>query len=241
MLQGLPNTDRNHSLMTTEDLWTEYHMWVDLLGDSSSTQVSNTTTNAVAHRQKAACELELRKRYPEPPPFRATQSVGGIGGVPTADPDESFSADYRRQVTWDTRMLELAMLVGSWSKDPSTKVGAVITRPDRTIASVGYNGFPRGTDDSSEKYADRPTKLLRVVHAEMNAMLAAREPLTGYTLYVTPLHPCANCAGSIIQAGIARVVAHMPIKRREEWASNFEAASLLFGEAGVKFTGFFQK
>jgi len=47
---------------------------------------------------------------------------------------------------WHDRFFAMADLVGSWSKDPSTKVGAVIIRPDRTIASVGYNGFPRGVE-----------------------------------------------------------------------------------------------
>ena len=98
---------------------------------------------------------------------------------------------------WDERFFALADMVGSWSKDPSTKVGAVIIRPDRTIASVGYNGFPRGVYDGPEIYEDRPRKLLRTVHAEANAILSAREPLHGYTLYVTPLHPCANCSGLI--------------------------------------------
>jgi dCMP deaminase len=104
---------------------------------------------------------------------------------------------------WDKRFLELAALVGGWSKDPSTKVGAVIVRPDRTIASLGYNGFPRGVDDT---YKDREHKLLRTVHAEMNAILSAREPVNGYTLYVTPLCPCSNCAAAIIQSGIKRIV-----------------------------------
>ena len=240
MSMKVPNTERDYSNMTTDDLWVEYQMWVDLLGDASNTSAANKITNAVAYRQKIACELELRSRFPEPEPFRATR-ISQPEQHETSKSDENFSKEFSSDVKWDDRMLAMAKLVWSWSKDPSTQVGAVITRPDRTIASVGYNGFPRGTDDSPEKYADRPTKLLRVVHAEMNAMLAAREPLKGYTLYVTPLHPCANCAGSIIQAGITRVVAHMPIKRREEWASNFEAASLLFNEAGVKFRGLFLK
>lgn len=59
---------------------------------------------------------------------------------------------------WDGRFLDLAVLVGEWSKDPSTKVGAVLVRPDRTIAAVGFNGFPRGVLDHPERYEDRPTK-----------------------------------------------------------------------------------
>ena len=59
---------------------------------------------------------------------------------------------------WDERFIELARLVAAWSKDPSTKVGAVIVRPDRTVASVGFNGFARGVDDTEERLNDRALK-----------------------------------------------------------------------------------
>ncbi len=130
---------------------------------------------------------------------------------------------------WHERFLSMAELVGSWSKDPSTKVGAVIVRPDRTIASLGYNGFPRGVKD---EYQDRDHKLLRTVHAEMNAILSAREPMKGYTLYVSPLFPCANCAAAIIQSGVSTVVARMGALR-PEWQTSFDAAADLFAQAGV--------
>lgn len=130
---------------------------------------------------------------------------------------------------WNERFLSMAELVGSWSKDPSTKVGAVIVRPDRTIASLGYNGFPRGVKD---EYQDRDHKLLRTVHAEMNAILSAQGSLHGYTLYVSPLFPCANCAATIIQSGITSVVARMGALR-PEWQTSFDAAADLFAQAGV--------
>lgn len=133
---------------------------------------------------------------------------------------------------WSARFLALAQHVSAWSKDPSTKVGAVIVRPDRTIAAVGYNGFPRGTADSDELYADRPTKYVRTVHAEVNAILSAKEPLQGCSLFVFPLHPCASCAGIIIQSGIKHVVAYVG-DEPERWAENFKHASELFAEAGV--------
>ena len=131
---------------------------------------------------------------------------------------------------WDKRFLVLAEQVGSWSKDPSTKVGAIIVRPDRTIASVGYNGFPRWVEDT---YSTREDKLLRTVHAEMNAILSAREPLHGYTIYVSPLHPCSNCAAAIIQAGFSFVVARMgPV--RKEWQESFSAAAEMFSQAEIR-------
>ena len=135
---------------------------------------------------------------------------------------------------WDERFLDLAAHVGSWSKDPSTRVGAVIVRPDRTIASVGYNGFPRGVDDT---YGTRDDKLLRTVHAEMNAILSANEKLTGCTVYVYPLCPCSNCAAAIIQAGITTVV-HPLHKPRAEWEASFMASADMFMQAGVRLVGY---
>lgn len=114
-----------------------------------------------------------------------------------------------RTERWDRRFLGVAEHVSQWSKDPSTRCGAVVVRPDRTIASLGYNGFPRGCSDEPELYRDRDLKYDRVVHAELNAILSAREPLRGYILYSWPPGQgptCARCAAAVIQAGIARVV-----------------------------------
>lgn len=140
------------------------------------------------------------------------------------------------RATWAERFLGLAMVVGSWSKDPSTQVGAVIVRPDRTIVSVGYNGFPRGTEDYHQLLNDRDAKLRRTVHAEVNAILTARERLDGCILYVTPLHPCATCAGIIVQSGIKHVVAHLAKAPNPSWADDFKAATRMFKEAGVEVT-----
>lgn len=107
---------------------------------------------------------------------------------------------------WDERFMRLAQEIASWSKDPRTKVGCVVVRPDRTIAATGFNGLPRGMDDSAHVLNNRPLKHKLVLHAEENAILSSREPLLGYTLYSTVL-PCSQCACRIIQAGITRVVA----------------------------------
>lgn len=135
--------------------------------------------------------------------------------------------------SWDKRFLELAAGVAAWSKDPRCKVGAVIVRPDRTIVSLGYNGFARGVRDTRDRLDNREQKLFYTVHAELNAILTAREPLAGTTLYVVPLHPCASCAGAIIQAGIKRVVTP-PSENPGRWALSFEAAGNMLAEAGVE-------
>lgn len=140
--------------------------------------------------------------------------------------------------SWDGRFLDLATHVSHWSKDPSTKVGAVIVRPDRTVASLGYNGLPRLVVDDEARLADRPTRLLMTVHAEMNAILSAHERLRGCTLYVSPFFPCANCAAAIIQAGIVRVVTWRgKAKEAEErWKAHGAAARQMFAEGLVEIT-----
>ena len=101
---------------------------------------------------------------------------------------------------WDRRFLELAKTVAGWSKDPSTKVGAVITIGNR-IVSLGYNGFAAGVDDSVERYQDRDFKYAAVLHAEENAMLFARGDIRGCIIYTWPMPPCSRCAAKLIQAG----------------------------------------
>lgn len=136
---------------------------------------------------------------------------------------------------WDERFIELARGVAAWSKDPSTKVGAVIVRPDRTVASVGFNGFARGVDDTEERLNDRALKYPLTIHAETNAILNAHEKLNGCTLYVTPLLPCHACAGLIIQSGISKVVAECGIVNNPDlWHSSFAVAKKQFEEAGVE-------
>jgi dCMP deaminase len=138
---------------------------------------------------------------------------------------------------WDWRFISLAYEIAQWSKDPSTQVGAVIVRPDKTIASVGYNGFPRGMSDDSQLYLDRDTKYSRVIHGEMNAILSAKEPLKGFTLYTVPCFTCDRCAVHVIQAGIARVVS---AKSKDEGlnqrsADAWQRAAKYYDEAGVKY------
>jgi dCMP deaminase len=139
--------------------------------------------------------------------------------------------------TFLDRAFDQALLTAQSSRDPSTKVGAAIYRPDNTLASAGYNGFPRGVKDLAERYDLRATKYLFVVHAEMNALLTAREPLHGYKLISTAF-PCATCAGAIIQAGIAEVYAPMPTSQMlERWGPSIDAAKTMFHEAGVRIFG----
>lgn len=137
---------------------------------------------------------------------------------------------------WDEYFLSMAGLVSSKSKDPSTKVGAVIVTPapQREVRSTGYNGFPRRVRDDPHRYADRDFKYLTIVHAELNAILTGARhgsSLSGCSIYVT-WPPCSACAGAIIQAGITRVVCP-EIRVPGRWAGNIEHARAMLREAGV--------
>jgi dCMP deaminase len=132
---------------------------------------------------------------------------------------------------WDLRFIELAKQVASWSHDPSTKVGSVITDGKRVV-SLGYNGFPCGVLDSDDRLNDRELKYKLTVHAETNAVLFANRDLRGLTIYNWPFMPCSACAGAVIQAGIKRVVA--PVYDNPRWVESFNLSKQMFTEAGVE-------
>ncbi len=134
---------------------------------------------------------------------------------------------------WQKRFFDLARLVATWSKDPSSQVGAVIVDDKKRIVSVGFNGLPIGVEDTKERLENREIKYELIVHAEANAILTAPKSVAGCTIYVYPYLPCSRCAGAIIQSGIKRVVVEdRPIPER--WQANFELAKRILTEAGVE-------
>jgi dCMP deaminase len=136
---------------------------------------------------------------------------------------------------WDHRFLNLAAYISGWSKDPSTKCGAVITKGNKII-SLGYNGFSKGIKDSVGRLNNRDAKYQLVVHAETNAILFSKEDLLGCTIYTWPFPPCCRCAVNIIQADITRVVAPFPSGELEErWKSDLTMAKVIYAESGIQF------
>lgn len=134
---------------------------------------------------------------------------------------------------WDDRFLRLAEQVAEWSKDPSTKVGAVVVDEKRRVIGVGYNGFARGVQDRIGRLSERTVKYDLTVHAELNAILNCSAPTAGSIVYVTQ-HPCARCAALLIQAGVAGVVCPRPDRGvMIRWGRSFELAVEQFSEAGV--------
>lgn len=137
---------------------------------------------------------------------------------------------------WHRRFLDLAAHVAAWSKDPSTQVGCVLVDDDRRVIGMGYNGFPRGVKDSADRYDDRPTKYAMVQHAEANAILNATRDTRGCVAYVTH-HPCSNCTGLLIQAGVRSIFTHSPPPGlAERFADSFRIARTMAQESGVSIT-----
>lgn len=143
--------------------------------------------------------------------------------------------------SWDQYFMTMAYLVSMKSKDPSTRVGAVIVGPDHEIRSTGYNGLPRGLVDHNYRYEDRDYKLKVINHAEENAILncslmgiSAR----GCTLYC-PWLSCSQCAKMIIQAGIKEVVidknhpGNKPDGATKDWEESMKVSREMFTETGV--------
>tara|TARA_R100000008_G_scaffold83462_1_gene68929 strand:- start:268 stop:726 length:459 start_codon:yes stop_codon:yes gene_type:complete len=115
------------------------------------------------------------------------------------------SSEEKRQKKWDIRFLRLCKEISSWSKDPSTQVGAIITNGIKVV-SIGYNGLPQNTPDLPEILKVRQLKYKYILHAETNAILTSQGSVKGCTMYTFPLFPCCRCASMLIQAGISRVV-----------------------------------
>lgn len=150
---------------------------------------------------------------------------------------------HRKQLVWHRRFLEVAQLIATWSKDPSTQTGCVVVDPDRAIVSTGYNGFARGVNDSPERYNDREVKYRYVVHCDTNAIYSAAArgvSLRGCTMYLTG-PPCNECMKGIIQAGIGTVVwpEDNPFERdpatMERWRVSIETTETMAAEAGIQF------
>ncbi len=151
--------------------------------------------------------------------------LSAVYPYPSVDPDK-----------WHVRFIGLAIHVAQWSKDPSTKVGAVIVDNERRVVSLGYNGLPRGVCDHEHILNNKELKLQVVKHAEENAILNSLLRPANCTIYVTH-HPCASCAGSIVQSGIRRVVfPSVPLDSTfpSRWKESISLAQTIFQEAGVE-------
>jgi dCMP deaminase len=137
---------------------------------------------------------------------------------------------------WDSRFMDMAKLVATWSKDRSRQTACVIVGTSKEVVSVGYNGFPRGIDDTVESRHERPAKYQWTEHAERNAIYNAVRcgiSTLGCTAYL-PWYPCADCARALIQAGVSTLVAYKPDFNDPKWGDDFRCVEVMLNEAGLK-------
>ena len=136
---------------------------------------------------------------------------------------------------WKKRFLKLSKEISTWSKDPSTKVGALIISEDKHIISTGYNGFPRDIEDTEERLNNRELKYKFILHAEMNCILNALyngRSVKDCILFVHGLPPCSECTKSIIQAGIKKVITDS--KATDNWKESLKLSLEMLKEANVE-------
>lgn len=106
--------------------------------------------------------------------------------------------------TWTDYFLGLAKVISKRSHDIQTQHGCVITDSNNRILGVGYNGFPRGLDDSELPNA-RPDKYPWMIHAERNALSNCVVRPDNGIAYVTG-QSCNDCIMALWQEGITTVI-----------------------------------
>lgn len=138
---------------------------------------------------------------------------------------------------WDSRFMQVAILVSSWSEDQSRKVGSVIVGEGNIILSTGYNGLPRGIDSAQDNRHNRTSgeKYFWFEHAERNAIFnAARvgNALSGSRIYST-VFPCADCTRAIIQCGISNLITFQRPANDTTYQKSFDASLEMLKEAKI--------
>lgn len=127
------------------------------------------------------------------------------------------------------------LVVAQQSKDPASRVGAVLVR-DGLIVMIGHNKLPDGCKDLPERY-ERPLKYDWINHAEPTVLLkAARKGVAtdGCDLFLN-WYPCHICAGFIVEAGIKRIfVDQEPEWEHHKWGTAFKIAKDKLEEGGVE-------
>jgi dCMP deaminase len=145
--------------------------------------------------------------------------------------------------SWDERFMRDVYEWASKSKDPMTKIGAVILHWDeKDPISHGYNGIVRRVRDDVPERWERPEKYFWMSHAERNAIYncARRGRASEGTTLFTQGIPCCDCADGVIQAGITEVVVHKQWQHYEKefnwkkWQDSATRSQTKFLEAGIR-------
>ena len=138
-------------------------------------------------------------------------------------------------LSWDEYFMGIALFTSLRSKDPSSKVGAVIVNHKNHIVGTGYNGFISGVDESSFSWNREgdwlQTKYPYVVHAEANAILSSTTSNMQDCRIYSTLYPCNECAKKIAQKEIKEVI-YLSEKYHSE---KFHIAAVkIFEAAGIQ-------
>jgi dCMP deaminase len=161
-------------------------------------------------------------------------------------PRDLSSGGLHRDAT-DEDFLQEALRLCSLSKDPNTRVGAVIASPFNFVRAVGWNRFPKGLACTPERLQDRDLKNRLIVHAERAAITSAASrgmPVNGCTLYLAATDdtgivwggcPCTACTIEIIESGIEKIVSFEP-KAVSKWKDDLEFAEGIMAECKIPVT-----
>lgn len=143
----------------------------------------------------------------------------------------------KSEISWHELFMRQVYVVARKSKDPRTKIGAVLVKDNRIIAT-GYNGFPSGVLDLKIRYDQREVKYQYVVHGEHNAILSCARigvSSVGSSLY-TQGYPCNECCKAIIQGGVSEVIIHKqwPVMSSPKWKESHIISCNMLSEAQVR-------
>lgn len=147
------------------------------------------------------------------------------------------------RITWDEYFMYIAKITALRSKDPHTKVGAVIVSKDNKVMSIGYNGAPRNFDDNKVPWNRDNTlpyteqKYAYMCHAEMNAVVnygGSMKDFKDSTVYVT-LFPCNDCAKLLSQIGVSRIVY---LEDTHHGEPIYEASRIILAECKIPYEQF---
>lgn len=141
---------------------------------------------------------------------------------------------------WQEYFMSVAESSAKLSRDPSTKVGAVIVNNKR-IKSTGFNGAPRNFPDELVPMNSTGDRLIHqkntyMCHAELNAVLnydGNIMDLQNADVYVT-VSPCSRCACMLAQVGVKRIIYKEKYHRVEET----EAAEYILSTSGIEYVKF---
>ena len=147
---------------------------------------------------------------------------------------------YNASVGWNEWFMQGVYWVASKSKDPKTRIGAILVKDNRII-STGFNGLPQGVLDKPDRL-ERPLKYLYVSHAERNALYSAARHgiVTENSVLYTNALPCTDCMKGLIQSGIKNIYIHKQFEdecgkiTRIEWEKHKSISMQMCKEADIQ-------